>query len=161
MELKEYSRKAVELLLREKKTVALAESCTGGLIASTLVDWPGVSEALLEGCVCYTDEAKRRTPGVSAKTLERDGAVSETCARELAIGMRAYAGSDYALSVTGIAGPGGGTKEMPVGLVYIGLAEEGSVRVDRRVFPGDRTQVRRAAAEHALKMLIQTIEEQE
>ena len=122
MELAEISRKAVELLLERKITVSLAESCTGGMIASALVDWPGVSEALLEGCVCYTNEAKMRTLGVSAETLGKHTAVSAQCAGEMARGMRAYTGSDYALSVTGIAGPGGGTVEMPVGLVYLGLS---------------------------------------
>ena len=99
MELAEISRKAVELLLERKITVSLAESCTGGMIASALVDWPGVSEALLEGCVCYTNEAKMRTLGVSAETLGKHTAVSAQCAGEMARGMRAYTGSDYALPV--------------------------------------------------------------
>ena len=146
MELAEISRKAVELLLERKITVSLAESCTGGMIASALVDWPGVSEALLEGCVCYTNEAKMRTLGVSAETLGKHTAVS------------AHTGSDYALSVTGIAGPGGGTVEMPVGLVYLGIADKTGERVERHVFSGDRTQVRRQAAARALEMLIEEIE---
>ena len=98
MELAEISRKAVELLLERKITVSLAESCTGGMIASALADWPGASEALLEGCVCYTNEAKMRTLGVSAETLGKHTAVSAQCAGEMARGMRAYTGSDYALS---------------------------------------------------------------
>ena len=171
MELAEISRKAVELLLERKITVSLAESCTGGMIASALVDWPGVSEALLdgladgltldellEGCVCYTNEAKMRTLGVSAETLGKHTAVSAQCAGEMARGMRAYTGSDYALSVTGIAGPGGGTVEMPVGLVYLGIADKTGERVERHVFSGDRTQVRRQAAARALEMLIEEIE---
>lgn len=158
MELAEISRKAVELLLERKITVSLAESCTGGMIASALVDWPGVSEALLEGCVCYTNEAKMRTLSVSAETLGKHTAVSAQCAGEMARGMRAYTGSDYALSVTGIAGPGGGTVEMPVGLVYLGIADKTGERVERHVFSGDRTQVRRQAATRALEMLIEEIE---
>ena len=148
----------MELLLERKSTVSLAESCTGGMIAAALVDWPGVSEALLEGCVCYTNEAKMRTLGVSAETLGKHTAVSAQCAGEMARGMRAYTGSDYALSVTGIAGPGGGTVEMPVGLVYLGIADKTGERVERHVFSGDRTQVRRQAAARALEMLIEEIE---
>ena len=99
-----------------------------------------------------------RTLGVSAETLGKHTAVSAQCAGEMARGMRAYTGSDYALSVTGIAGPGGGTVEMPVGLVYLGIADKTGERVERHVFSGDRTQVRRQAAARALEMLIEEIE---
>lgn len=141
-------------LLREKgKTLALAESCTGGLLASKLTDVPGASEALLEGAVTYSNAAKERRLGVSAQMLERHGAVSEETAREMALGMKKSAGADIALAITGIAGPGGATEAKPVGLVYIAIAGDSEVFARKFQLTGDRARVRSMSALYALDMI--------
>jgi nicotinamide-nucleotide amidase len=160
-QLKDIAREVVDLLLRKKMTLSLAESCTGGMIAAALVDRPGVSAALVEGCVCYSNEAKMRTLGVREETLRQFGAVSAQCALEMVHGMCDYTGSDCAIAVTGIAGPGGGTKDKPVGLVYFGVLAGARERVERRVFQGDRTQVREQAAACALELMRDLIEEKQ
>ena len=143
----------VDLLHEDGRTLAVAESCTGGKIADWLVDVAGVSDVLIEGHVTYSNLAKERTLGVSHATLERFGAVSEETAREMAQGLRRVSGADYCLSVTGIAGPGGGTAEKPVGLVYIGLGTPEGVEVRKFNFTGDRYRVRSLSALNALNML--------
>ena len=112
----------VRLLTERKATLALAESCTGGCIAHRITNVPGASAVLLAGLVTYSNAAKQQFLGVQADTLAQHGAVSEPVAREMAEGARREAQADYALSVTGIAGPSGGTPEKPVGTVFIGLA---------------------------------------
>lgn len=144
-------------LMEKAVTVATAESCTGGLIAKMLTDQPGSSVYFLQGAVTYSNESKINRLGVRQSTLESHGAVSEEVAREMAEGMRLLAGSDYAVSVTGIAGPGGGTEEKPVGLVYIGVADEDGVVVKRARFSGDRDVVRVRTANTALYLLRQRI----
>lgn len=143
----------VGLLKRAGRTLALAESCTGGKVADWLVDVPGVSEVLVEGHVTYSNVSKHRTLGVSADTLEKYGAVSEQTAREMAEGLHARSGADYCLSITGIAGPGGGSPEKPVGLVYVGLRTPVGVEVMRLNLTGDRHRVRTLSALRALDML--------
>lgn len=145
-------------LIKKHCTVALAESCTGGWIAAQLVEYPGISASLLEGVVVYANEAKLRL-GVKPETLQKYGAVSHQTARELALCVRQRAGADVGIGVTGIAGPGGGSREKPVGLVYIALAEKDGIQVDKCQFGGDRQQVRQAAVEHALGMLGHYLEE--
>lgn len=141
-------------LLRDAgKTLALAESCTGGLIAERLTDVPGSSAFFMEGAVTYSNEAKIRALGVSAETLEQHGAVSAETAEEMAAGMRERAGTDYAVSVTGIAGPDGGTEEKPVGLVFIGYADSDHVKSYRMVMPGDRFLIRWRTSQAALDIL--------
>lgn len=142
-----------KLLIERRRTVAFAESCTGGMIASELVAVPGISKALLEGCVCYSNEAKVRTLGVKQETLEAHGAVSEQCAREMCEGMKERCGSDFAISVTGIAGPDGGSDEKPVGTVYIGIAGPEGTSVQKFQFGRDRQRVRRMSALNALDIL--------
>lgn len=146
-------------LLERGRTLALAESCTGGMIAAKLVGYPGISEALLEGQVVYSNAAKVRRLGVKEQTLEQFGAVSEETAREMALGLRAQVGSDLALSVTGIAGPDGGTDEKPVGLVYIGLAQESGVTVKKLNLSGDRNRVRNMSTLNALDMIRRALDE--
>jgi nicotinamide-nucleotide amidase len=141
------------MLTERKATLATAESCTGGLVAKLLTDISGSSAFFLEGFVTYSNEAKIQLLGVSSDTIARVGAVSEETAREMAAGARRVAGSDYALALTGIAGPTGGTTEKPVGLTYIALAKEGSTEVRRFVFPGDREFNRTMAALTALNWL--------
>ena len=143
----------VGLLKRRKMTVATAESCTGGLIASTIVNVPGASEVFNEGYITYSNEAKQKILGVKKKTLKKDGAVSENCAAEMAKGAAKAAGARAAISVTGIAGPDGGTEEKPVGLVYIGCCIDGKVRVESYHMNGDRQKVREISVKKALDML--------
>ena len=116
-----------DLLVNKKLTISTAESCTGGMIASRVINYPGISEAFLEGAVTYSNEAKMRTLKVKKETLDAVGAVSEETAREMALGIAERTGSDISVVTTGIAGPGGGTKEKPVGLVYIGLYYKGNI----------------------------------
>ena len=159
MELQRTAQQATDLLLQKGKTVSLAESCTGGMIAAALVGCPGVSEALLEGCVCYSNEAKQRTLGVLTETLRDHGAVSAECALEMVHGICDYTGSNTAIAVTGIAGPGGGTALKPVGTVYIAALADGTARVEHHVFAGDRLMVRTQTAVRALNLLMELINE--
>lgn len=136
--------------------VCTAESCTGGLIAEQLTDVAGSSAYVLGGVVAYANSAKQALLGVRAETLAQHGAVSEPVAAEMAAGAQRAFGADLAVSVTGIAGPGGGTPDKPVGLTYIGLAgRDGVIAVERHVWPGDRAAVRAASAERALQMLLE------
>lgn len=150
---KSLEEKVVELLAQRNLTVTTAESCTGGLIAGTLVNVAGASDVLNEGYVTYSNEAKERLVGVKHETLEQYGAVSEKTAREMAEGAARAAGADAALSATGIAGPGGGTAEKPVGLVYIGCYLNGVTTVEECRFAGDRRENRLSTVETALQML--------
>jgi len=141
-------------LLKEKgKTVACAESCTGGLLGHRLTGVPGSSAYFLESAVVYSNAAKTRRLGVPASLLDKHGAVSAVAARAMAIGVRKTARSDFGLSVTGIAGPAGGTARKPVGLVYIALAHDRGVSVRRSLFFGGRAQVKFQASQKALDIL--------
>ena len=141
------------LLIERGETIALAESCTGGKLAAMLTDCPGASGALAEGFVTYSNEAKMRSLGVEEGVLRACGAVSEECARQMAEGARKAAKATWALSVTGIAGPGGGTAEKPVGTVFIGLAGPGETVARRFQFLGDRSWIRTLSCQNALDML--------
>jgi nicotinamide-nucleotide amidase len=136
------------------RQIATAESCTGGLVAAALTAIPGSSDVFKRGFVTYSNEAKMELLGVPAETIAGYGAVSPETAAAMARGAVARARADLAVSVTGIAGPGGGTLQKPVGLVYVGVARrDGAGRVERRVFPGDRAGIRQAAVAEALEML--------
>ena len=154
----EMERLVGDLLLEKKKTIAVAESCTGGLIASYLVANSGISDSFMEACVTYTNDAKVRRLGVSPQTLDEFGAVSSQTAEEMAMGIAKTAGADIGLSTTGIAGPGGGSDKKPVGLVYIGLYYKGKVTSIKRVFSGDRRKIRERAARTALNEVRQLLE---
>ena len=140
-------------LLERGLTVSTAESCTGGLVAARLVNYPGISAALGEAHVTYANEAKVKYCGVSPETLRAHGAVSEQTAREMAQGLRQRSGADIAVATTGIAGPDGGTKEKPVGLVYVACASAQGTQVVRLTLHGDRQRVRELAALRALDMI--------
>ena len=142
-----------DLLLAQGKTLAVAESCTGGLLSSAFVDIPGSSAYFLEGAITYVNAAKAARLGVSQGTLTRHGAVSAACAREMAEGMRQTSGAYYSLATTGIAGPDGGTSEKPVGLVYISLATPQGTTVQQCQIHGERARVRALAVLHAMDML--------
>jgi len=144
----------VARLLKERGlTLAMAESCTGGLISNLLTDVPGISENLLETCVTYSNQAKINRLGVKHETLEAYGAVSPQTAQEMAEGILRTSGADIGLAVTGIAGPGGGTPEKPVGLVYIAIAMDGNVEVKRIYNQGDRKRIKLSTANTALDLL--------
>ena len=134
-------------------TVAVAESCTGGLIAQRLTNVPGSSKYFVEGVVTYSNESKVRLLGVEKKIIKEFGAVSQQVARDMARGVRHKAKSDFGLAVTGIAGPGGGTEEKPVGLVYIALADDAHTEHRKLMIPGDRELIRWRASQAALDML--------
>ena len=134
-------------------TLSCAESCTGGLLSGRIIDVAGVSDVYKAGFVTYANEAKQQHLGVTEDALMEFGAVSEQVATQMVLGACKASGSSVSLATTGIAGPGGGTKEKPVGLVYIGCCVNGVVTVERHVFSGDRRQVREAAVEAALRLL--------
>ena len=141
------------LLKRRNMTLTTAESCTGGLLAGTLINVPGASDIYNEGYITYANESKHKILGVKKKTLKNEGAVSEACAKEMAKGAAKAAGANAAVAVTGIAGPGGGTEEKPVGLVYIACSINGKVWVERHQINGDRQKVRDLTVKRALDML--------
>lgn len=156
---KEYAleERILALLKQHGLTVTTTESCTGGLLAGRLLNAAGASEVYKEGYITYSNEAKEKLLGVSKQTLASYGAVSEQTALEMAQGAARQAGADAALATTGIAGPGGGTPEKPVGLVYIGCYVNDVSVAEEHVFAGERAQVRSLAVEAALSLLERTL----
>lgn len=142
-----------ELLRVQHLTLAIAESCTGGLLGDMLTNAPGSSDYFLGGVIAYSNRVKEQLLGVRSETLLREGAVSEATALEMARGARRLFGSDLALATTGIAGPGGGREGKPVGLVYIALVAPDREVCERRLWSGDRLQNKRRSAERALALL--------
>lgn len=150
----------IERLSSKGLTVSTAESCTGGLIASSIVDIAGASDCFNEGYITYSNEAKMKNLGVRDETLIRHGAVSFETATEMAKGVRRKAKSDFGLSSTGIAGPGGGSPKKPVGLVYVACAYgDDKCKVLQLNLSGDRTEVRNKAAMDALELLDNCVNE--
>ena len=151
---------AVSEALRQRGArMAVAESCTGGLIAKRITDLPGSSEVFVGGLVAYSNEAKVEHTGVSPTDLEQHGAVSEAVARQLAVGVAERFGAEIGVGITGVAGPGGGTDEKPVGTVWIASAIDGESVAERRRFAGDRAAVRERAAQAALGQLYRRLRE--
>lgn len=143
----------VEKLIALKKTIATAESCTGGLVAATLVNYPGVSEVFMQGIVSYSNEAKMQRLGVKKETLDKFGAVSKEVAMEMAEGVAKTAGTNVGVSSTGIAGPGGGSEDKPVGLVYIGFYIDGDISYKELNLSGNRENIRHKAVLEILNEL--------
>ena len=143
-----------EILLSRNWTVSLAESCTGGLVSATLTELAGSSEWFERGYITYSNEAKTDSLDVPAQLIESHGAVSEQVAKAMAEGARIHSGSNVAVSITGIAGPSGGSAEKPVGTVCFGWATENQTLTQTIHFDGDRQAVRRQATEFALTELI-------
>ncbi|MEP6662317.1 MAG: competence/damage-inducible protein A [Verrucomicrobiota bacterium] len=143
----------VRELIQHRKTLTLAESCTGGFIAHRMTNVPGASAIFINGFVTYSNESKQRLLGVREKTLAQHGAVSEATVREMAEGARAKSQTDFALAVTGIAGPGGGSEEKPVGTAFIGLATESRTIVQHHVFRYDRETFKFVTSQTALDLL--------
>jgi len=155
-----------EALTEAGETVAVAESCTGGLVASRITDVPGSSDYFDRGVVTYANDAKQELLGVSREALDAHGAVSEGVARQMAAGVRDTAGTTWGVSTTGIAGPGGGTAEKPVGTVYVGVAyaapwgtQASNARATRYRFEGDRSACKSQFATQALAELLEAVEE--
>lgn len=147
-----------EMLRGRGQTLAVAESCSGGLLAKRLTDVAGSSDYFLLGTVTYSNSAKENVLGVSADTIEKHGAVSTETAAEMAKGIRRLAGSSIGVATTGIAGPGGGTETKPVGTVYISIADGKGCETVRFRFSGDRTAVRQKTVEMALNLLKDRLE---
>lgn len=145
------------LLKAKNMTLTTAESATGGMIAARLINVPGISEFFTEGYVTYSNAAKVKMIGVDATLIERYGVVSCEVAENMAVSAARTAHTDVAISVTGIAGPDGGTKKCPVGMVCIGCYCSGRTFVERHVFDGDRQSVRTQATDRALKLLTECI----
>lgn len=149
-----------ELLKKHRRTVGTAESCTGGMLAAALTAVPGISEVYEGSVVAYQNRVKERLLSVPHEILVRHGAVSVECAAAMAEGVRKLLKTDFALSTTGIAGPGGGTPEKPVGTVCFGIAApDGTVRSVRRHFDGGRDTVRSRAVRYALELLLEQLED--
>ncbi len=142
-----------QALLAAGATLAVAESCTGGLIANRITDVPGSSQYFLSGYITYSNESKQQLLGVSDEIIEEYGAVSEPCARAMAEGAREHSGADYAVAVTGIAGPTGGTPQKPVGLAYIAVADEQDTICQEHYWPGTREQFKRRTSQMALNVV--------
>lgn len=147
-----------EALRRRRWTLGLAKSCTGGLISHRLTNVPGASDYYLGGVVSYANRLKVDLVGVSPDTLREHGAVSRETALEMAGGIRRALGASVGLSVTGIAGPGGGTADRPVGLAWIAVSTPDGEAAERHVWPGDRLAVKRQSAEAALALLLRALE---
>lgn len=140
-------------LVDKNLKIAVAESCTGGMVSASLINYPGISSVLMEGCVTYSNEAKIKTLGVKPETLETYGAVSSQCAEEMAIGVAKRHNTNIGISTTGIAGPEGGSDEKPVGLVYFGIYINGKVISKKYNFFGDRQGIRNRATKTLLNDL--------
>ena len=148
------AEKLVKVLTDKKLTCATAESCTGGGVGYAITGVAGSSAVFMGGIISYDNSVKHGVLGVSEEVLSTKGAVSSECATAMAEGARRLLKTDLAVSITGIAGPGGGSAEKPVGLVWFGLASTTGVTAEKKVFPGDREAVRTAAVEHALNLLL-------
>lgn len=154
------SKNLVDLLFLKKLKISTCESCTGGLVSKKITEIPGSSEVFEFGCVTYANKFKNLVASVSKETLEKFGAVSKECAFEMAKGIKEFSKSDIGVSVTGIAGPGGGTKEKPVGLVYICVFSEKGFKIEKNLFGSDSTreEIRSLSAQHALNLAGEHIE---
>lgn len=146
-----------ELLINKNLTIATAESCTGGMVAARLVNYPGISQCLIEGIVSYSNDSKIRRINVKQDTLNKFGAVSSEVAGEMAMGVAKTSGADIGISTTGIAGPGGGSKEKPVGLVYIGIFYLNKLVTKELRINGDRQEIRNETVNILLQELLQII----
>ena len=151
------NREIVEKLIERGIVVATAESCTGGLISSTITDVPGSSAIFGYGMVTYSNEAKMKILGVKEDTLKQFGAVSKETAYEMAEGLKNVSSADVAVSVTGIAGPGGGSEEKPVGLVYMGIATNEGIFTKKNLFNGDRDEIRKQTVHTALNLIAEKL----
>lgn len=156
--LEELAQQVGQALQQRGWTISAAESCTGGLLTSTLTDVAGSSAYVLGSVVSYSNEVKSALVGVKDQTLIEHGAVSEPTAREMAAGVRDLIHTDIGVSITGIAGPGGGTDEKPVGLTFIGLATPSGIAVQQHIWHGNRGENKQASVEAAFKMILRAVQ---
>lgn len=138
-------------------SISTAESCTGGLLAAIITASPGSSRYFHQGIVCYSNDSKNKLIGVSLATLNNFGSVSKEVAKEMAIGSRRVASSDFAISITGIAGPEGGSKEKPVGTVYLGIATNTFIKTHKFCFYGNRSEIRNQSCTKGLEIILEHI----
>jgi PncC family amidohydrolase len=146
-----------KILVEKRMTIAVAESCTGGMIGSAITAVPGASHYFLGGVIAYNNRIKKCILKVSREVINNYGVVCGQTVAAMARGVRQLMKSDCAIAVSGVAGPGGGTKKKPVGLVYIGIEMENSIKIFRRRYKGTRTDVRKRTVEEALRLLIQSL----
>ncbi len=146
-----------KLLTERNITLATAESCTGGLLGNTITDVPGASKYYLGGIIAYSNEIKIKLLKVKKGTIERYGAVSEQCAREMVLGVAKLFNAHMAISTTGIAGPGGGTADKPVGTVFIGIYSQGTTKIYKHKFSGTRREIKEKIVNSAINHAIQKI----
>ncbi len=150
-----YESQLGQLLIQKKWRLAVAESCTGGLLGHRITNIPGSSAYFWGGVIVYQDQAKIKLLGVQAQTLVQFGAVSQQTVQEMASGVRALFGVELGLSISGIAGPGGGTPEKPVGLTWIGLSAPGYDQAQKFLWPGSRLQVKEQSSTMALRLAVE------
>ncbi len=146
-----------ELLTKNSLTLATAESCTGGLLGSTITDIPGASKYYLGGVIAYSNEIKLKLLNVSKDAIEIYGAVSERCAKEMAMGVARLFSADMAISTTGIAGPDGGMRNKPVGTVFIGIYLNEDTKVHKHIFTGTRREIKEKIVEGAINHALQSV----
>lgn len=158
MNISKLASELVDKLILNKYTITTAESCTGGMVASAIVDVPGASSVFNEGHITYSNEAKMRYLGVKPETLTEYGAVSKETAFAMAMGASDLAKSNVALAITGLAGPDGGTETKPVGLVYVACKVNDRIRVEQKIFQGDRTFVREESTKYVLEMALEMLD---
>jgi len=154
MEIKQLDNQIAELLRQHAIKLATAESCTGGLISHRITNLPGSSDYFIGGVIAYSNQVKQRLLNVEIKTLQEHGAVSEQTVIQMAIGIRNLLDADIGLSVSGIAGPAGGTEDKPVGTIWIGLSVSEATTAWKHIFPGNRFQIKERTAEQALIHLV-------
>lgn len=157
--LEQIAAEVINTMVERGETVAVAESCTGGMIASQLTGIAGSSQIFLGGVVAYSNSLKHRLLNVSLQTIEDEGSVSAACVAEMCQGVLENLASDYAISVTGIAGPGGATATKPVGLVYIAIGNAKIIRVFEFYFEGDRNEIRTQTVAKALELLLNNLQD--
>jgi len=152
-----FFEKVIKLVKDKNMTISTAESCTGGMLASSIVDYSGASEIFIDGVVTYSNESKIKRLGVKKETLDKYGAVSEQTAREMAEGVVNTSASTIGLATTGIAGPNGGTKEKPVGLVYIAVTINNDTTVKKLLIDGERNEIRKKSVENIFELLFEKL----
>ena len=159
MDLNKNLNDVVNLLINNGKTIAIAESCTGGFISHMITNIPGASKTFDRGFVCYSNEAKIDVINVEPEVIKKFGAVSEEVAKQLAYNVRILSNVDIGIGITGIAGPTGGTPEKPVGLVYIGISTEEDTIVEKNIFQTDRINFKAKVLERVLQLIKKKLEE--
>lgn len=148
----------MELLQKKGLTIATAESCTGGMVSARLINYPGASASFINGMTTYTNESKSRLLDINPDIINTHGAVSPQTAEAMCLGVAKVSGADIGLSTTGIAGPGGGTAQKPVGLVYIGVSIKGNAYIKKLMLKGSRNEIREKAAYEVINYLYELLE---